>query len=443
MRPNSLHYLISLALLSQFSAADAQQKRTYNVAIVVHEGVELFDFAGPGEVFAAAARSNDVANVNVFTVAPSKEPVVSQTFLSINPNYSIDDAPPIDILVIPGGRTGALLNDAKFMAWVKELEPKTDNLLTVCTGAFVPARLGLLDGLKATTHHGSIASLKSGYPNITVIEEEKFVDNGHIITPGGVSSGTEGALHMIQRIAGLKAAKGVARYMEYDHWSPDKGLMAYENEAIKKLKSMSVTTKSRDGMKSDFSGFERELSNVTAEMVDFGELEAYGDELLENNQSELSLMVFRRLSELYPWSIIPFDRMTEVARKTGKNDTPPTEEEFINLIKENGIAAASESFETWQKKYPGWKIFGEGSLNILGYKYLYGSEIDTALGIFQLIVKAYPESWNAWDSLAEGYLKSEDYPMARKYYSKSLKLNPENTNATKMLEQMKTQYAGQ
>ena len=135
--------------------------------------------------------------------------------------------------------------------------------------------------------------------------------------------------------------------------------------------------------------------------------------------------------------------MTEVARKTGKNDTPPTEEEFINLIKENGIAAASESFETWQKKYPGWKIFSEGSLNILGYKYLYGSEIDTALGIFQLIVKAYPESWNAWDSLAEGYLKSEDYPMARKYYNKSLKLNPENTNATKMLEQMKTQYAGQ
>ncbi|WP_421890129.1 DJ-1/PfpI family protein [Marinoscillum sp.] len=441
MRPNSLHYLISLALLSQLNPADAQQKKTYNVAIVVHEGVELFDFAGPGEVFAAASRSNDVANIKVFTVAPTKDPVVSQTFLSINPNYSIDDAPRIDILVIPGGRTGVLLNDEKFMAWVKELEPKTDNLLTVCTGAFVPAKLGLLDGLKATTHHGSIASLKSGYPKVTVIEEEKFVDNGHIITSGGVSSGTEGALHMIQRIAGLKAARGVARYMEYDHWSPDKGLMAYENEAIKKLKNLSVTTKSRDGMKSDFSDFEKELNSVTAGAVDFGELEAYADELLENNQSELSLMVFKRLSELYPWSIVPFDRMTEVSRETGKNDTPPTEEEFISLIKEDGIEAAAQSFETWQKKYPGWKIFGESALNVLGYKYLYHADLPTALGIFQLNVKAYPKSWNAWDSLAEGYLKSEDYPMARKYYNKSLELNPENTNATKMLEQIATQYA--
>ena len=405
-----------------------QEKRTYNVAIVVHEGVELFDFAGPGEVFAAAGRIADVVGINVFTVAPKKEPVTSQTFLSINPTYSIEDTPEIDILVIPGGRTGVLLRDEKFMAWVKYRFRETDNLLTVCTGAFVPARLGMLDGLKATTHHGSITSLKKNYPQIEVIEDKKFIDNGKIITSGGVSSGTEGALHVIRRIAGLKAAREVARYMEYDHWKPELGLVAYKNESLLRLKEK--LSQGGDG------AFEQTLSEITAKDVNYGELEALGLELLEASELEASSKIFHHLNQVFPPSLATYENLREILIKKGV-DAPPTQEVFFDMIKEKGVKAAAKKYDTWIKQLPGWIIFGENAMNYLGYQYLSEKNYKEAIGIFDLLVKAYPEAWNAWDSRAEGYMRSGDYESALKYYQKSLELNPDNNNAKEMIAKMK------
>ncbi|MHC4416843.1 MAG: DJ-1/PfpI family protein [Planctomycetota bacterium] len=201
----------------------AEGKVTRNVAIVVHEGVELLDFAGPGEVFEAAAwRGAEKGRpwFNIYTVAPSKGPVMSQMFLTIEPQYTIDDYPPPDVLVIPGGATGVLTRDERFMGWVERVVPDTEIAFSVCTGAFVLAASGLLDGCEATTHWSAIDGLRKAAPNAVVRADRRFVDSGRVITTAGVSAGIDGALHVVARLLGRYTAERTARYMEY-RWEPD------------------------------------------------------------------------------------------------------------------------------------------------------------------------------------------------------------------------------
>ena len=189
-----------------------------NVAIVIHEGVELLDFAGPGEVFAAAERGRAF---NVYTVAETTKPITSQRFLSVNPQYTFDNCPKPDLVVIPGGATRVLLSNPKAMAWVKETTKEAEVVLSVCTGAFVLAQAGLLDGKEATTHYGSLEQLAKQYPKITIRPDKRLVDNGKLVTAAGVSAGIDGALHVVARLCGAEAARGTAKYMEY-RWEPEK-----------------------------------------------------------------------------------------------------------------------------------------------------------------------------------------------------------------------------
>src|SRR5262249_51880502 len=152
-----------------------------NVAIVLYPGVELLDFAGPGEVFAAAGDA-----FRVYTVAESKEPLVSEGFLTVVPEYAIADAPPPDILVIPGGRVRSVLGSPVMMAWLKQVSTRNEVTMSVCNGALVLAQNGALAGLRATTHWGAIAELREREPRATVLDDVRFVDNGRIITTAGV-----------------------------------------------------------------------------------------------------------------------------------------------------------------------------------------------------------------------------------------------------------------
>jgi putative intracellular protease/amidase len=201
---------------------------TRNVAVVLYQGVEILDFAGPAEVFEAAAgfgANGGEPAFRVYTVGRSRTPVVSQGFIDIVPDYSIDDSPRPDIVVLPGGGSDTVRNDPAFLAWVKEAGGHSDAVITVCTGAFIAAQAGFLDGLEATTYYGAVPSLASGFPSIRVLPGRRLVDNGRIITTAGVSAGIDGSLHFVARELGRWVADRTAEYMEYK-WSPESFLAA-------------------------------------------------------------------------------------------------------------------------------------------------------------------------------------------------------------------------
>ena len=187
-----------------------------NIAIMLYPGVELLDFAGPGEVFAAADHGRAF---EVYTVGLSTEPMISQGFVRIVPEYSVNDAPRPDVVVIPGGSVGSLMGDKAAMAWVRQVSDEA-TILSVCNGALALAELGLLDGLEATTHHGSIKALRESSEKIRVHADARFVDNGRIITSAGVSAGIDAALHLVGRLLTPETARSTALYMEYD-WRPE------------------------------------------------------------------------------------------------------------------------------------------------------------------------------------------------------------------------------
>lgn len=189
-----------------------------NICFYLQDGVEVLDFAGPMEVFSDAG-------FKVFTVSRTKEPITSQGILKIIPDYSIDDAPPADIMVFFGGSTGASSQDPALISWIKARIPSTSYFLSVCTGAFIIGKAGILDNLTATTFHSSIESLRNALPSTKVLSNVRFVDNGKVITTAGISAGIDGALHLVAKLRGEQAAKEVATIMEYDKWVPDQGLI--------------------------------------------------------------------------------------------------------------------------------------------------------------------------------------------------------------------------
>ena len=217
---------LALFLVPAATAAEdpvTKKPRTRNVAIIAHDGMEILDFAGPSEVFAAAAQFGEVGDspaFRVYTVGVSKAPVTSQGFVRITPEFTIDDAPKPDILVIAGGGGATLTNDPKAMAWIKAVAAKAEVSLTVCTGAFVLAKTGMLDGRDVTTWYDAIPRLREAQPALRVHDGRRFIDSGNVVTTAGVSAGIDGSLHVVARLLGREVADNTARYMEY-HWVPE------------------------------------------------------------------------------------------------------------------------------------------------------------------------------------------------------------------------------
>ncbi|WP_306422285.1 DJ-1/PfpI family protein [Algoriphagus sp. AGSA1] len=187
------------------------------IAFYLQDGVEVLDFAGPMEVFS-------YAGYEVFTVSKTKDLIKSQGILNVTPDYSIDDAPKADILAFFGGNALVAYQDSAVIDWIKD-QTEVEYHFSVCTGAFMLAEAGILDGKTATTFHNSLNSLEENYPEIEVLREVRFVDNGKVITTAGISAGIDGALHLVAKFQGLNAARRTAFYMEYDNWVPGDGLV--------------------------------------------------------------------------------------------------------------------------------------------------------------------------------------------------------------------------
>lgn len=206
-----------MALVKQTVAEHNKTDKRLKVAFYLQDGVEVLDFAGPMEVFA-------YANFDVFTVSATKDQIKSQGILKVTPDYSINDAPHADILAFFGGDAGNAANNPKVIDWVKN-QADVDYYFSVCTGAFILGKAGLLDNLTATTFHLSIDDLQRNFPKTKVLKNVRFVDNGKVITTAGISAGIDGALHLVEKIRGTESARQIAAYMEYDKWMPGQGLV--------------------------------------------------------------------------------------------------------------------------------------------------------------------------------------------------------------------------
>lgn len=189
----------------------------WSVGIFLFNEVEVLDFAGPFEVF-SITKVHEEKPFTVYTVSQNGEMITARNGLKVKPDYSIEDLPPVDILIIPGGK-GARENEVKndiVINWVRQQMKEVKLMTSVCTGALLLAKAGLLEGLKAITHWGSIQTFKKDFPNVEVMENVKFVDEGHIITSAGISAGINMSFHIVKNLLGVEIAEETAKNMEYD-----------------------------------------------------------------------------------------------------------------------------------------------------------------------------------------------------------------------------------
>lgn len=193
---------------------------TIAVAIYLFKNVEVLDFAGPFEVFTTASRvflkhnPDKPAPFKVFTVAKTSAPVQARAGLKTLPDFSVDDGPRIDLLVIPGGVVDEELQDEQMIDWVRATSSSAQMTASVCTGAFLLAKAGLLNGQQATTHWEDIADLRSQFPQVWVQEGVRWVDEGAVVTSAGIAAGIDMSLHLVARLASKELAIATARQMD-------------------------------------------------------------------------------------------------------------------------------------------------------------------------------------------------------------------------------------
>ena len=207
----------------QETTAPPLQADAIKVAILLYPDVELLDFAGPSEVFGNAK------GFQVYTVSTGDQHIKTKnSTLQIDPAYTIQDAPQPDILVIPGASTKTLeplLNNPRLIDWIKKTNEKTGLTMSVCTGAELLSKAGLLDNKSATTHSGAVDMLQQRTPKAKFVKEVRWVEDGKIITTAGISAGIDGALHVVSKLKGLREALLVTGILEYDKWNEEAGLV--------------------------------------------------------------------------------------------------------------------------------------------------------------------------------------------------------------------------
>jgi len=194
-----------------------------NVGILIFDDVEVLDFAGPYEVFSRtrlepgveSRRSDASGPFRVFTVAKTDDLITATGGLQVLPDYSFEDAPRIDLLVVPGGfGTRPLLEDQEALDWVRRTAAKAQKTTSVCTGSMVLARAGLASGKTITTHWGALDLLESLAPDSTIDRQRRVIDDG-IITSAGVASGIDMAFYLVESLFGKEVADETAKYIEY------------------------------------------------------------------------------------------------------------------------------------------------------------------------------------------------------------------------------------
>ena len=188
-----------------------------NIGIYIYDQAEVLDFSGPFEVFIVA---NRLANLgwNIWLVAEEKSLVEARGVFQVKPHYSIQNVPELDVLIVVGGVHSDELRKTEVINWIRKTAEKTQITASVCTGAFLLAEAGLLDGLEVTTHWEDIPDLQRNYPSLQVRKGIRWIEQGKLFTAAGISAGIDMSLELVARLAGAELAERTARQMEYT-WS--------------------------------------------------------------------------------------------------------------------------------------------------------------------------------------------------------------------------------
>jgi transcriptional regulator GlxA family with amidase domain len=206
--------LNSLAFASNKLTPPAKGK--IPVAFAISEGATVIDFAGPWEVFQDVMIPQRGSNMDeqmpfqLYTVSEKTEPITGSGGLKLVPDYTFDSAPQPKVVVVGAQRGSKALH-----AWLNKMLPSTDLIMSVCTGAFQLGRAGLLAGKSATTHHDFFEQFAKAFPDVSLKRGLRFVEEERVSTAGGLSSGIDLALHVVERYYGREVAQNTAAYMEY------------------------------------------------------------------------------------------------------------------------------------------------------------------------------------------------------------------------------------
>lgn len=223
-----LHAFLGASLFgANVQGASAQNthsfRRPLNVALLVYHGVEPLDLSGPLDVF---VKANDLSShsFNVYTVGLSRVPVKSQAnVLTLSPQFSLDDCPRPDIVLVPGASTGVAQqtgSNPRVIKWLQSNHQPSQTVMSVCTGAFILGRAGLLDGKNSTTHWMVQGELQRQFPRTKAFAGARFIKDGNILSTAGVTSGIDGALQLVEQTRGKEVADNVARAIQYRRGTP-------------------------------------------------------------------------------------------------------------------------------------------------------------------------------------------------------------------------------
>jgi len=395
-------FTIGLLFLSTFVTFGQSSKNVQDIAIFLQDNVEILDFAGPMEVFIAAG-------YNVYTVAENPGPMKAMHSLTVVPDYTLENAPTPDIVVFVGGGDIATSKKQNVKRWIKKVVPDTQLQLTVCTGAFFMAEVGLLNGKIATTYHKSIKHLQTQFPQIKVRSNVRFVDNGKIITTAGISAGIDGALHVVSKLKGERFAQQVARTMEYDKWVPKEGLIV-KNTSLKDWETQ---------------GFEKFIKSNQAKHLYLGEILNLVDMLAKKGAYvEAEKGIKYVIDRTQQPTVDVYEYLRESYKLQGKQ-VPPTSREFIKTIQKEGVAEAKNKYLKMRAKFDNWVFINPDDMVEFAYMdYYLKGKLAKAIEIQSLAKTIFPENAYITYVLGVYHEKSNQIKKAAKLYKEALKLEP-------------------
>ncbi|ENP8453014.1 DJ-1/PfpI family protein [Vibrio parahaemolyticus] len=186
-----------------------------NIGIYIYDEAEVLDFSGPFEVFSTARRLG-AESWNVFLISETLEPIKARGGFTVLPDYSFQNHPQVDLLIVVGGVHTDEMNKTNVLHWMASVDKDARHIASVCTGAFILANAGLLKGLAVTTHWEDIPELKQRFPDLDVMEEKRWVTTSKYTTSGGISAGIDMSLFLVSKFHSQRHAELVAHQMEYN-----------------------------------------------------------------------------------------------------------------------------------------------------------------------------------------------------------------------------------